>query len=85
MRKLKYMTTSYCQPCKLYGPVLKRLAADYSDVLEIEKIDIEEHPEVGQKYGVTNVPTVIEVDSNDQEIHRVVGALPYDQAVEQLV
>jgi len=52
-------TGSYCAPCKLLEPILGDLANEYRDAIEVITIDIEEHPELAQRYGVRSVPTLI--------------------------
>lgn len=52
-------TGSYCAPCKQLEPILGDLANEYRDAIEVLTVDIEEHPELAQRYGVRSVPTLI--------------------------
>lgn len=83
MRKFLYFSAVWCAPCKLYGPVLKRVGNDFKDILIIEKVDIEEKQDLARKFNIVNVPTLVEVDSNNNELKRAVGAYPYDKVVQE--
>ena len=61
----------WCGPCKQMAPAVDRLIADGQPVL---KIDIDQQPELAQKYGVTAVPTFVMV-VNGQEVARESGAV----------
>ncbi len=52
-------TGSYCAPCKQLEPILGALANTYRGAIEVLTIDIEEHPDLAQRYGVRSVPTLI--------------------------
>lgn len=83
MRKFYYCTTSWCGPCKLYGPVINRINKERDDV-EFVKVDIEEQPEIAKTYEVFSVPTVIEVDDNGDAVRTLVGAFGYSSVIEEL-
>lgn len=65
------MGASWCGPCRaLHGP-FKRLSEEYEDVLFMD-IDIDELPEVADKFEVTSVPTMLVIDGNSI-VKRLVG------------
>jgi len=49
-------TASWCGPCERAKPALIQIQAAGVDV---QIIDIDEHPDLARKYGVTSVPTFI--------------------------
>lgn len=65
-----YFTATWCQPCKVFGPVMENIGKDF----EVKKIDIEEDIDKAVALGVLSVPTVIFVDSGYEELGRFVGA-----------
>ena len=67
---------TWCGPCQMLGPVIEQLAEEYEeqDVI-IGKVDVDQWPELAQRYGVMSIPTVIFFE-NGQEIDRKVGVMP---------
>ena len=75
----------WCGPCKLAGPVIDELAEDYKDKVVIGKIDVDEIPQIAEKYGVMSVPTVI-ILKDGKEVERQVefpGKEVYVQMLEK--
>jgi thiol-disulfide isomerase/thioredoxin len=54
--KVLAFTASWCAPCQRAKPALVQVRAAGVDV---QIIDIDEHPELARKYGIANVPTFI--------------------------
>lgn len=52
-------TGSYCAPCKQLEPVLAKLAEEFREAIAVVTVDIEQYPELAQRYGVRSVPTLI--------------------------
>lgn len=48
----------WCMPCKMFGPVLESVAEDYEDKLKVVKINIDDSPELAQKYFIMSIPTI---------------------------
>jgi len=65
----------WCGPCKQIGPALEELSAEMGEKLTIAKINIDENPNVPQKYGVRGIPTMM-IFSGGQVAATKVGALP---------
>lgn len=49
----------WCGPCRLQGPILEELKKRMGDKVEIKKIDVDQHMELANKYGIRVVPTLI--------------------------
>ena len=43
--------------------------------IKVGKVNIDEHPELAQKYGVMSIPTVL-VIKDGEEVNKSVGAVP---------
>lgn len=50
-----------CVPCKRLDADLKNYEADprYAGKLNVFRLNVEEYPQVSQRYGVTSLPTVM--------------------------
>ena len=49
----------WCGPCKQIGPILEEISDEKKDVINIYKINIDNNPEMPQKYGVRGIPTLM--------------------------
>ena len=64
----------WCPPCRALAPSIEALAAERRDIV-VGKLDIDDHPEVAERYGVHNIPTVL-VFRNGELAARSVGLVP---------
>lgn len=62
---------SWCGPCKMLAPVIEELAEEVQDA-KICKIDIDEQPELAEKYDVMSIPTLV-VFKNGKVVRQAVG------------
>ena len=60
-------------PCRMVGPVVEELAKEYDGKAVICKINVDHNPNVGMKYGIRNIPTLL-FFKNGQMVDRQVGA-----------
>jgi len=49
----------WCGPCKAFGVVLEEVAITVGIQTEIIKVNIDQLPELAQKYGINSIPTVL--------------------------
>ncbi len=65
---------TWCGPCRMMSPVIDEIAAENADI-KVGKINVDEQPELAQKYGVMSIPTVI-LFKNGQPAFTSIGAKP---------
>jgi thioredoxin 1 len=65
----------WCGPCKMIAPILAEIATEHEGKLKIAKLDVDESPDVAQRFGVMSIPTMI-VFKDGQPAKRLVGAKP---------
>jgi len=73
MKLLKF-TASWCPSCKQLSKVLE----DFNDI-PVEEVDVEDQFELADKYGIRNLPTMILLDKDNNEIRRFVGLITLDK------
>lgn len=62
---------TWCGPCQMLSPVLEEISHELSDVT-IVKVDVDEAPQLAEKYGVFSIPNVVMI-KDGKEIDRFVG------------
>ena len=65
----------WCGPCKMVGPVLDELAAEYDGKIKVTKLNVDENPSTSAKFGVRSIPTIM-FFKGGQLIDQVIGAAP---------
>jgi thioredoxin 2 len=65
----------WCGPCRMVAPAVEKIASDLAGKLKVVKINTDEQPELGQRFGVRSIPTLILFDGG-REKDRVIGARP---------
>lgn len=65
----------WCGPCRMIGPVVEELAAQYADKAIIGKCDVDAQGEVAAQYGVRNIPTIVFLKGGEV-VDKQVGAVP---------
>ena len=74
----------WCGPCRIVGPILEQLAAEYAGRLKVVKVNVDENPRLAQQFQATSIPTLV-VLKDAKPVDRVVGALPKTQLVARLM
>jgi len=62
----------WCGPCRMIGPVVEELAAEYRGSVKVGKLNIDDSPTAAQNYGVSAIPTLM-VFKSGEVIDRMVG------------
>ena len=63
----------WCGPCKMIAPILEAIAEEHGDKLDIVKLNVDDNPQVTQKYNILNIPT-LGVFSGGEVVRELVGA-----------
>jgi len=65
----------WCGPCKVIGPLLEKLEADYAGRFKLVKIDSDQQQQLAGAFGIRSIPTCILL-MNGQPVDGFTGALP---------
>jgi thioredoxin len=73
----------WCGPCKMIAPLLDEMAVEYADRMAVMKLNIDENPNVAQKFGIRSIPTLMLF--KDGTVHaQKLGAMSKSQLTEFL-
>ena len=73
----------WCGPCRMVGPIVDDIAADYQDQVKVVKFNVDESSDVASRYGIRSIPTLI-VFKEGQPVETLVGASPKATLIEAL-
>jgi thioredoxin 1 len=64
----------WCGPCKQIGPALEELSEELSGKVTIAKLNIDDSPSTGSRFGVRGIPTMM-LFKDGQVVSTKVGAM----------
>ena len=70
----------WCGPCRMVAPVIEEIAREHPEYV-VGKINVDESPELAQKYGVFSIPTLAVV-KDGRIAGRMSGAKPKEKILE---
>ncbi len=71
----------WCGPCKVLGPTIDSLAADYLGKIKVAKLNVDDNPRAAGRFGVRSIPTLI-VFKDGEAQQSVIGIKPKGQLVD---
>lgn len=74
---------SWCAPCKFMEPIIEEIANELAGRVTVEKINVDEKPDIAAKFGVMSIPTYI-ILKDDKEVERIIGATSKDKLLAAL-
>ncbi|MFH1476513.1 MAG: thioredoxin [Verrucomicrobiota bacterium] len=49
----------WCGPCLMQGPIIEKVAATMAGKAKIGKCNVDEAPQVSERFGIRSIPTLI--------------------------
>ena len=73
----------WCGPCRMQAPILDQLEAEVGSKVKVCKLNVDDHPDIAQRFGVFSIPTIIAFRDGDQ-ISKAVGVQSKEQLIAML-
>lgn len=73
---------TWCAPCRMQGPIVEEIANERDDV-KVGKLDVDENPDIAEKYSVMSIPTLL-VIKNGEVVNKAVGVHTKQQILDML-
>jgi thioredoxin 1 len=68
----------WCGPCRMIGPALEELSAEYEGRVKIVKVNVDDNPKSPSQLGVRGIPALF-LFRNGEVISNKIGAAPKAQ------
>lgn len=65
----------WCGPCKMLGPTIEALAAEYAGRVKVAKVNVDDNQELAVRFGIRGIPTVL-VFRQGKTVANLVGMRP---------
>jgi thioredoxin 1 len=65
----------WCGPCHAVAPILDKIAEERAGELRLVKVNIDEEPEIAERYGIASIPTMV-LFKNGEPAAAAIGAQP---------
>ena len=72
----------WCGPCKIMEPRLVKVASQYSDQIDLLRVNADHSPDVLRKLKVMSIPTMVAFSGGEESFRRV--GLQNEQALEEV-
>jgi thioredoxin 1 len=73
-----------CIPCKQMQPIMKEIAAEFAEAVQVVFYDVWKDPVPARTYGIQLIPTQLFIGKDGKEIFRHVGLFPKDEIIKML-
>lgn len=73
---------AWCGPCRMMSPVVDQIADENSDIV-VGKVNVDEEPELAQKFGIVSIPTLV-VIKDGKVVNQASGVRPKEQVLSLL-
>ncbi len=65
----------WCGPCRMVGPIMDELSAEYEGKVNFYKVNTDEEQELAGAFGIRSIPSLLFIPKDDKP-KMSVGALP---------
>ena len=75
---------TWCAPCLKLMPVIEELAQKYNGKMKFGKVNVENSPQIAQKFGIRSIPTLL-IFKNGKIMAQITGAQPKKNIEEKIL
>ncbi len=65
----------WCGPCRLVGPIVEELAAEYAGKLKVGKLDVDANRRISMRFNIRSIPSILYF-KDGKHVDTVIGAVP---------
>ena len=69
---------AWCGPCRMLAPAVAQIAAECEGKVKVGKVNVDEEPELAQRFGIMSIPTVL-VIKDGKKTEQSIGLVPKEK------
>jgi thioredoxin 1 len=73
----------WCGPCKVMGPIIDELAEEFSDLVVVGKVNVDQNAELSSAFQIKSIPTLVFIKEK-RMIEKINGLVPKPNLQEML-
>ena len=73
----------WCTPCPAIAPAISEIAKAYDGRLKVGKLNVDEHPDLAFKYGVSSIPN-LKIFKGGAVTDEIIGVVPKTEIVKRV-
>jgi len=80
-----YFSAPWCGPCRVFGPVMDKVAEHFSenDLVEITKINADEDPDTAALHNIRSIPALVYL-KDGETVYQSIGAKAQKDVIEKI-
>ena len=69
---------TWCGPCRMLAPAVAQIAAECEGKIKVGKVNVDEEPELAQRFGIMSIPTVLAF-KDGKKVNQSIGLVQKDK------
>jgi len=74
---------TWCGPCRMYGPIVDKMAEEYKGKLKVVRVNVDENPQLSQTFHIQAIPTTLLVEKG-KVVNTLVGLISEESLKSEL-
>lgn len=80
-----YFSAPWCGPCRMFGPVMERVKASFSEneMVEITKVNADEDPDTAALHNIRSIPALVYL-KDGETVYQSIGTKSEADVVDKI-
>lgn len=80
-----YFSAPWCGPCRMFGPVMEKIAEHFSEteIVEITKVNADEDPDTAALHNIRSIPALVYL-KDGETVYQSIGTKTQTEVIEKI-